>query len=261
MLHLAASHLRFDRRRLSGRQSIASVMSSVLWQHDATLQASYDGTSQYLRDLITGAAYDFTLGGSASVSTDDPTFNGAAGSPSAYFSGDGGDRFTLPTNTATVEAFHKTVSGQPFWGVIALNWASVAGSTTIWGDTLSSTLTGIRLTSNSTNRLQFTQRGDTAQVASNSSAWPTLANATDYLMIYSTDGTTLRSWVNNRTKVEESFTFNPSVLAANTNFRVFNGLPNGAKYYGDTFGLGFIDNSDAAKIFDYYNALHPRVYA
>lgn len=74
---------------------------------DATDVASYSGSGQSWLDR-SGNGYDFFRGATSSATTDDPTFNGTAGSPSAYWSFDGGDFFRYDSaNETWMNNLHK----------------------------------------------------------------------------------------------------------------------------------------------------------
>ena len=75
---------------------------------DAGDSASYTSGQKWLD--TSGNGYDFFLGATSGVTTDDPTFNGAAGglSPSEFWSFDGGDFFRYDTTNETwMENIHK----------------------------------------------------------------------------------------------------------------------------------------------------------
>lgn len=81
---------------------ILDTIASNVIDLDATLSASYDGSSQFWQNYCTTPAdgsakalFDMQRGDTSSASATDPTFNGSAGSPAAYFSLDGGDYFSL----------------------------------------------------------------------------------------------------------------------------------------------------------------------
>jgi len=107
---------------------LSDIVPSCVFDLDATLEASYDGTGQLWKNLVPApadgelqTAYDFLLGTSSSPSTDDPTFNGTAGSPAAYFSLDGGDFFQIAGgNTAFLNKIHRTTDGTPLTVIAAV---------------------------------------------------------------------------------------------------------------------------------------------
>ena len=95
---------------------------------DAGALASYGGSGQKWADLA-GGGYDFFFGADATVTTDDPTFNGVAGAltSSEYMSYDGGDKFRYDSaNETWMNNLHK--DGQK---MSALVWTYIpdAGAT------------------------------------------------------------------------------------------------------------------------------------
>lgn len=76
---------------------------------DAGDSSSYSGSGQSWLDL-SGNGYDFFRGATSAATTDDPTFNGSAGTLSAaeYWSFDGGDKFRYDTTNETwMQNLHK----------------------------------------------------------------------------------------------------------------------------------------------------------
>ncbi len=73
---------------------------------DATDAASYSSGQSWLDR--SGNGYDFFRGANNTATTDDPTFNGTAGTPQAYWSFDGGDFFRYDTSNETwMQNIHK----------------------------------------------------------------------------------------------------------------------------------------------------------
>lgn len=104
----------------------------------------YDGSAQDIFDL-TANNHDAWRGADNSATTNDPTFNGVSGglSSAEYFSFDAGDFFTLKTQPAFIQLWHKDGATKSFVAV-----AQVAGvsNATLWGTSavnndVSSTLT------------------------------------------------------------------------------------------------------------------------
>ena len=100
--------------------SLGDTVASCVWDLDATISDSYDGSSQTWYNLRATPAdgesqsqYNYYRGASSSSSTDDPTFTGSAGSSSAYFALDSGDFFTPVSATIPtfVKNLHKTTGG------------------------------------------------------------------------------------------------------------------------------------------------------
>lgn len=83
---------------------------------DATYPESYPGSGQLWNSMISApadgeseTAYEFALGVSESVGSDEPVFTGNAGKASTYWLFDGNDRFNLTSvNPTFIKNIHKT---------------------------------------------------------------------------------------------------------------------------------------------------------
>lgn len=104
--------------------SLGSVVPSTVFHLDASLLASYTGSGNTWAnaaispaDGLPQSAYNFYLGNSASPNTAEPTYNGTAGSTSAYWSFDGADYFSISSFLATpfLQSLHKTTGGTDHW--------------------------------------------------------------------------------------------------------------------------------------------------
>jgi hypothetical protein len=256
-------------------ESISSIISSAVFDLDATRTTSYSGTGQTWNNLIATPAdsssqstYNFYFGADANASTDDPTFTGSAGSPSAYMAFDGGDRFKLASAMTTfLNNLHKTTGGQDFWIAMALkfiqndvaqHWFSTGNST--------SNSHGIWLLVSSAERVALAQGGGGTSVTLQH---PTTAvNNTDYLVIasYSTSLGQGRIWMNNPTKTQATLTFNTSTSAPTgyasigRNNAGTGPVPSGTRVYAVSMGNSYIDDVDASKLFSLYEARHQRDY-
>lgn len=83
---------------------------------------SYPGAGQTLFDL-SGNALNFTLGADGAVTTDDPSFNGPAGTLSRRVSNmevDGGDFMRSTTLPAWVQTLHKSASIFSWMGIVSV---------------------------------------------------------------------------------------------------------------------------------------------
>lgn len=107
---------------VSGAAYMDSIIASSCCDIDATIEDSYDGSSQDWLNLIASPAdgagqadYDFFLGADGTSSTDDPLFTGTAGDDAAYFEMDGGDHFNLQaaTNPLTLQKANRKTGGSP----------------------------------------------------------------------------------------------------------------------------------------------------
>jgi hypothetical protein len=105
--------------------SLVNVDESCVLDVDARLVNSFvDLDSQYWIDTVSGNK--FTLGSDATVSTDDPTFNGSIGSSEANFSFDGGDYFKADAGIMALDQVlkaHRTDASNPITYVLEFKTA------------------------------------------------------------------------------------------------------------------------------------------
>lgn len=264
--------------RANADPSLKSVLSSCVFDLDATKSASYGGSGQAWANLVptpadgsARSAYDFYLGSSGSVGATDPTFTGTPGSSAAYFALDGGDIFRIPAMTAFFNRLHKTTGGTDWWFACTFRYASNGSSQMIFATRTSSAAIGMSIQSSAADLVQMGMRGDTANATTSSSALPALVNGTDYVLIgsFSAAQANFRWWLNSTTKTATGLTPNASVTdASGTATIAGNGavgssslMGNGTRIYALSMGNAYIDNSEAAKIVAAYNARHGRIYA
>lgn len=254
--------------------SMKGLVSSSVYDIDATQAASYGGTGQTLSNLVASpadgalqTAYNFYLGANNTATTDDPTFTGSAGDSAAYFALDGGDYFS---NAAAISSFmksiNKTTGGSSHWLAFAFRFAQNDLTQVIFSTTTSTAIPGILISSSGTENIQYAQRGDTASV---SSAAPvsTLVNGSDYVAIFSVEPSTntIRRWVNTVTKTQSTLTFNTCVtdglgISIGAETDAGNKMASGTRWYGWSAGNAFIDDAEAALIFGEYERRHARDY-
>ena len=155
---------------------LSSIESSAEFDLDVTISDSFDPdvNNQLWKNLIvsppSGASqtdYDQYLGGTASPSTDDPTFNGTAGSPSATWGFDGGDDFlTANGNNTFLNNLHKTDSNKQDFTIIytgvnaSSSLANIQMMGTGWAGSSGRQGWGLTFTG-SVDRVQLTHYGDT----------------------------------------------------------------------------------------------------
>jgi len=260
----------------SGDGSLADVLASAVFDLDATQSASYPGTGTTWANLVTApadgsaqTAYDFFTG-DGSTSTTYPTFTGSAGDAAAYWLFDGGDYFKLKsgTNTAFLNALHKTTGGSDWAFVMAWYPPPEDGANDGLFDTrLTGTAEGILIDHNNSERITHSQRGDTA--LSNVAAVQIVTAETPYLVIVSHSHSTnqTRIWVNTTTAEEFSHTYNttvdnatnPAIIGSRTNGSA-NRIANGGRVYEVAMFNEYFDNTKAAKIFAALEARHARDY-
>lgn len=260
-----------------GDGSLSDVIASAVMDLDATISASYSGSGQTWANLCTapadGAAqtdYDVYRGASSSATTDDPTFNGSAGDPAAYWSVDGGDFFDLiGSNTTFLNNLHKTTGGQDFWAAICLRFGSITNNQSLWATQDQNAGIGVRgqkLSNAASNRPYHLQNGGSASDAT-ATSFAMNSTSTDYCFIvsHSHSGNNTRIWLNNTTAQSISHTYNTTTASASRKLRIGgNGSTNlnsGGRIYAYSMGNAYLDNTGAADIFSEYNTRHSRTYA
>lgn len=121
---------------------LGDLIASCVFDLDATVAASYDGSSGRWLNLETTpadgaaqAAHDMFLGTTSGADATDPAFNGSAGSSSAYFSGTGTQFFRNVAASAAAQPqfykdLHKSTGGQLHTIVAAVRFPATGGSLT-----------------------------------------------------------------------------------------------------------------------------------
>lgn len=243
--------------------------ASAVFDLDATQIGSYPGSGQVWNNLIATpadgsaqSAYNFNLGATASASTDDPTFVGTAGAPSAYFGLDGGDYFELSTgNTTFTKSLHKTTDFRPFTMIVCFRAADGVTSRVIMGNTAKSASTahGIRLNIDSgENTRLFQGDGTVAKASPNGYNVPVGA---DVFLAAAFDGAVSRSWGNSAVASEAAYTYNADSTDAPNPFNIGYFLPSGTRIYAASLFNASLSNADVAKVISVYNTRHGRTYA
>lgn len=250
--------------------SLASIVPSCVFDLDATLAASYGGTGQVWANLVPApadgaakAAYDFYLGAGGSIATDDPTFTGAAGSPSAYFMLDGGDIFQIAGgNTAFIESLHKSTGMSNWWLSLAFRCADQLGNAGMVSTNNSGTAigSGIRLNLSATEVPGIFQGDGTTSIAKTIFPSP-ITIGSDYVLVASFNGSSLRTWNNSRIKTAQALTYLTNTAPALSPLKIGVSASSGTRIYAASMGNSYIGDSDVSKIFDAYNARHGRTYA
>lgn len=251
---------------------LSSAISSTVFQLDATISASTDGSSQTWANIIASpadgsaqTAYDFWRGGTNSVTTDDPTFNGSAGTNNAYWSFDGGDKFQLKTaNTTFLNNLPKTTGGSAYWFVVTGNFSDTTGIDGLMG-TGSATQTGVRVQTTVLNGINVGQREPSTNVTVSTAA-NTFTDSVDFIFVVSVPagGGTIRVWVNSRTGEDLTLTYTTGTNNSGNTFQlgcsgnITNPLPSGSKIYGMAMGNGTLVDADVVNIANYYNTLYSK---
>jgi len=257
---------------------LSAVISGVVFDLDATIEASYAGTGQTWANLVPSPAdgsaqsdYDFYRGTGSGSSTDDPTFTGTANDPAAYWAYDGGDFFTSVGGITTfINNCHRTDVTQPFTigGVVT---TGASGLVTLLSNISTAETNGLLAFANVgalVNSIWI--RGATGGVNTNFGA--TAANTVFLIMIsYNPATSTLRTFVNSATKTTATgITKNTSTAnSAASNMLI------GKPYTNSTTAINasgsrqktafmtntFIDGAEAAAIIAQLNLRHGVTYA
>lgn len=249
---------------------MGDVLASTVMDIDATMGASYTSSQTWANiettpaDSAAQSAYDVYLGTTSSSQTNDPTFTNTADTYPAYFNFDGGDVLTLAgSNTAFLDALHKTTGGTDWW--IAMPFRYVSGTQYLFGTASGAPLNGIAAFISS-NKITVRQAGGSSVDKQLS---PTLSSATNYLFIISYNASLAKYtyWLNTRAGTDEAVTFvtatNNAAHSLNISSLDGSSLPliNGSRLYGFSMGNEHLDDTKAGAIIDQYNARHRRLYA
>lgn len=266
-----------------GGTDLQDDIASTCFHLDATDAASTDGTSQTWSNLIASPAdgsgqtvFDFYRGSNASATTDDPTFNGSAGDPGAYWALDGGDYFqclSAATSSGFISTAHRT--GAAYWFAVAAQFPTLSAGHVLFGNISgggsSGTDRGICIDLQSAGWRFTTRYGSTSaeRVRALSSITPTASTDTLLIISYSQASGSLRLWQNNRTKTSISHVVGANTTDASGVMRLGDDvsggggqiLPNNTRIYAFAGGNSYIDDTEAGIIFDFFNAKHGRTYA
>lgn len=252
---------------------LSSVISSCVMDLDATLSASYPGSGETWSNLIASPAdgsaqtdNDFYLGADGTADGANPTFNGSANDPAAYWSFDGGDYFSLKTgaNTTFINALHKTTGGTAWTMVAAYRQSGTAAA--FFGTADSSVAKGIPGVYVSGSDLIIVQFGDSGTTFE-SGLTDQMTDGNDYLIIASYNGSdTYNYWLNSATSSDSddaSYSATSDNAAgimrigrANTSTH----MPNGSRLYHFSLYNEFIDNTKAGNIISALETRHSRNY-
>lgn len=261
-----------------GNQSspwLDGVLTSAVFDLDATIAASYSGSGQGWSNLVAApadgtaqAAYDFYLGNSAAATAADPTFTGSAGSAAAYWSFDGGDYFQAMNAPSWLANVQRTDIANPATFIVAFRTASTSFHN-IFGHLQSGTAANGYSLRIASGQLQYFGRGNSSNVSYNISGAGALSASTDYLLIVSLNvrNGAGKYWLNNRTGTAFTPAASTSTAAATGNFQAGSSgfgsspLPSGSRLYACGGANAILDDAAAALVFDHYNARHARTYA
>ena len=262
---------------------LQTTVASTVFELDATRSDSTDGSSQTWSnrtavpaDSAAQTDYDFYRGANSTATTDDPTFNGSAGSAAAYWSFDGGDFFSLKSgaNTTFLNNLHKTTGGADFWIAIAcyvpnsgnggfINTRSTSDAT-IEGVDTGFLQTGVALNASADGRaINLRQRGDTAAVSQTLRSGFT--GATPILTVLSHKHSTNETFFYiNGSKETYAQTFNATTDSAGLAMRIGDNitakLSSGTRLYAIAMGNVAVTDGIEAAIRTYFETAHARSY-
>lgn len=251
----------------------------VCSQWDATKALSYDGSSQFWNSLIanppppdTQAILGNMLGDTTDPSTTDPTFVGTVGDPSAKFTLDGADLFQVIPSAGAPNCYSEAIrtdSTQQRWLALAFKMPTTLTATNaLMANAVIGFTTGFSVFVQATGELQLVVSGVTGAVHLDGA---TLTEDTVYLVIVTWDttvaGTNVKAYINSDTVSDSSSVAFPvseasSIFPFAVGAEPFVVLPMeaGSEIYGGAFGKGFLTDTLAAKIRQWYNDNHGRTY-
>lgn len=245
---------------------------------DATLASSYSGTGQTWANIIAspsdGAAqtdYDMNRGASNSSSSDDPTFNGTANDPAAYWSFDGGDYFSLAsgTNTALLSGMHKSTGGSPVTIIMALKApTSYSATGALFATTTASSAEGLemRITVASVNQL-IHRGGSTNGVSTPFTTTPSAGAIHLLAMAFDYGASSLKTALDARTFTSKTLTLHTTTANASNALRIGASgtggdiLPNTTQIYGFYLFNKMLSDAELSGVIDILNSRHNRTYA
>lgn len=253
---------------------LGSIVSSCVFDLDATISDSYGGSGQTWANLETTpadgsgqTAYDFYLGANNTATTDDPTFTGSAGSQSAYWDLDGGDYFSLAGSMTTfINSLHKTTGGSDFTFIL-VGYIPDLGANTGYFQTggTGSTSVGVRINLSSSEVTTLRMRGGSAAV---SVTGQTLPITTPFVttVAYKDSDTSYYYSVNTTTQSSKTFTKNTTTTDPTANCWIGRGngtthMPSGTRIYAASMFNAAISDTDLGNIITEYNGRHARSYA
>lgn len=248
-----------------------TIVPSCLFDLDATILSSYGGNGQTWSNLTaTGTLYDFHLGTDSGSSTDDPAFTGTADDEAAFFAMDGGDFFTVKSNTGTIfDDMHKTTGASPTWlcGVFKIVdddlqrglWGTIANSGNNHG--IQNYITGLN------GKMQFVQ-ADGSAPGHTIDIDPSYVGGDEVIFIVTFDSTgvaTEKFFYRTTTGSNWPATYTPGITTTDATFpfqfgaqgNAVNIIQNGTRIYALSGGNSIITDSEVANLFTEYVSRHP----
>ena len=263
-----------DVPEVSRSDPLSALLASTIYDLDATLAASYGGSGQTWSNLIASPAdgalqtdYDYTLGFSASPSTDDPTFTGTADDANAHFSFDGGDRMVFTNGLPDFfKKFHRTDTAQD-WTMVFAGKLPPSGSSFPFIRTGNSTAgaQGMQIAwqYSGVPRILLTQYGDAA--SSNFIETADIPSYGDEFVMgiaYNHTAGEITIWANSSAGTRTSFTFNAATADAATNVLFYTtAFPaNGSIIRAASAFNAKLSDADFAAVAGHYELRHNRSY-
>lgn len=252
--------------------------SNAVCDLDATIAASYASGQKWLNLIASPAdgaaqsAYDYTIGANTTPTTDDPTFNGTAGSSTAYFSFDAGDYFNMTGATSTTPLLDTMHQKVPYTIIMCMDITfSSASLQTIFctGNTSNVANNAMSIKLQSTN-IFFRQRVQASSIqVQRNGVTPNAAG--NKIFVFSYDPTTndMTSWVNTATGTSTATGFTATALTHAGDVPAIGAIGttgldtfiNGTKMYSVALLNKSVGNAEVAQIIGFYNRRHNRVYA
>lgn len=257
---------------------LGNLVPSCVFDLDATLNDSYPGSGDLWinyeptpADGSASSAYNFDVGASSGSSSSDPTFTGAAGSPSAYWSMDGGDCFSINGSlTAFLQNMHKSSGGADYWLSFAMR-AQTSGTEQILfnSDSGASNRNGPRISiGGGDDQLRLINCGASGFSTPNTPSGSVISDNSDYVFIisYIHSTNTFRSWINDVRQSDITITPNTSTTNPTDTFLFRRPAGNdlfvasGTRIYAAGCGNAAIGNVEAGLIYPEYKFRHERAY-
>lgn len=254
-----------------GDTSIQSIIPSAIYDVDATQLASYNGTDTHWRNLVPtpadGAAkadYDFMLGTTSGADTDDPTFNGTAGSQAAYWTfSDTADCFQLPANTTLTANLHQAASTQD-WSLAFFYKTGVADLSQLELAATRISSAGIRLRQDafsSSPEINFFQQNSGGTASGNSgTTYVTLSSETFVVITFDASTGEMKFYVDGAAVVTTTVTYAAGTTAANQALKLFNLMPSDYRVYAASAYNTVISASDVTSLKSFMETRHGRTY-
>jgi len=252
---------------------LSSVESSVVFDVDATLEDSYDGSSQTWHNLVPSPAdgedqtdYDFWIGIDGTADAFEHTFNGTAGDADAYWTQGGGDFAKLKsgTNTSFLDSLHQTANTTDWWFCFAYKSSANALPINLNMAKSRTSADGIQFNNagSSSAEYRLIQRNSGGQTISDSN--PNYQPGDTWtVVIFSRDtsaGTT-KFWINSATEtVSDTVAYSSGTDPAGIALRLFSAGDTDVRYVHASAGNTLMTDAKAAAIIAQLEIRHDRTY-